>query len=74
MPTDTTPDPRDMERVPEGQQIPQAGRDEAPKPDMSRRPSLPEHPRAIVDVKDDAPGGGDSGNDLGESDSELNRG
>ena len=73
MPTDTTPDPRDMERVPEGQQIPQARRDEAGKPDISRRPSLPENPKAVVDIDDPAPSSRDSNNDLGESDGELNR-
>lgn len=47
-PTDSTPDPRDMERIPEDQQIPQARREEADKPrreDIARRPALPEQPR-----------------------------
>ena len=46
-PTDTTPDPRDMDRVPEEQQIPQARRESADKPqreDIARRPGLPERP------------------------------
>ena len=75
MPDDTTPDPRDMQRVPEEQQIPTAGREVAGKPDMTRRPKLPERPHATVDVEDPAaPQRRDSNNDPGESDSELNRG
>lgn len=42
-PTDPTPDPRDMERMPESQTIPQ-GRS-SPKADDARdRPPLPERP------------------------------
>lgn len=57
-PTDTTPDPRDMQRVPESQQIPQpgpraAGRD-AGSPDIAHRPGLPEHPeRMAADIEDE---------------------
>jgi hypothetical protein len=43
-PTDTTPDPRDMERMPEEQLIPEGEREVAPKPrgdDIARRPELP---------------------------------
>jgi hypothetical protein len=55
MPTDTTPDPRDMERMPESQQIPQADREIAGKPDMRQRPPLPEQPRTMVaDVEDES--------------------
>ena len=54
MPTDTTPDPRDMERMPESQQIPQADREIAGKPDMRDRPALPERPRTTaVDIEDE---------------------
>ncbi|TFZ06579.1 hypothetical protein EZ313_08100 [Ramlibacter henchirensis] len=54
MPTDTTPDPRDMERMPETQQIPQATREVADKPDIRRRPALPEQPRTMTaDVVED---------------------
>ena len=75
MPDDTTPDPRDMVRAPEEQNIPTHGREVAGKPDMSRRPSLPERPRAVVDVDDPAaPRERESNNELGESDGELNRG
>ena len=47
MPTDTTPDPRTMERLPEVQRIPEtvpgAGRAAAPgAPDIAHRPPLPE--------------------------------
>lgn len=56
MPTDTTPDPRDMERLPEAQQIPQAkgGTERADAADIARRPGLPEHPeRMAADVEDE---------------------
>jgi hypothetical protein len=55
-PTDTTPDPRDMERVPLSQQIPQqpsSGRASGP-PDIAHRPGLPEHPeRMAADIEDE---------------------
>jgi hypothetical protein len=56
MPTDTTPDPRDMERMPEAQQIPQARRDTAEPPDMARRPALPERPHRMAadEVEDES--------------------
>lgn len=55
MPTDTTPDPRDMERMPEAQQIPEADREVAGKPDIRRRPPLPERPRhTAADVEDES--------------------
>ena len=75
MPTDTTPDPRDMERIPEEQQIPQ-GRERAGQPDIARRPALPVHPKPMVaDVEDeeDDPVGRRDGS-LPASDGELNRG
>ncbi len=59
MPTDTTPDPRDMERLPEAQRIPepQRGRPAAAPvqaPDMTRRPALPAHPeRMAADIEDE---------------------
>jgi hypothetical protein len=58
MPTDTTPDPLDMERRSEAQVIPQAvpggRRVEAPKPDISQRPGLPERPQLMAaDVEDE---------------------
>ena len=54
MPTDTTPDPRDMERMPESQQIPKAERELADKPDIARRPELPERPQPMAaDVEDE---------------------
>lgn len=57
-PTDTTPDPRDMQRVPESQQIPQprpgATRGEGRAPDIAHRPGLPEHPeRMAADIEDE---------------------
>lgn len=81
MPADTTPDPRDMERAPEAQRIPQAregpSEDARHEPDIFRRPRLPEDPQimaadvardpAAAPTRDVTPG-------LGESDSELNRG
>jgi hypothetical protein len=58
MPTDTTPDPRDMERVPPSQAIPEsvpgAPRAKAGRPDIAQRPGLPEHPRTMAaDVEDE---------------------
>lgn len=74
MPTDTTPDPRDMGRAPEEQLIPQ-GRERAGKVDITGRPSLPERPKPmqadLVDEKEDVTGGRER--DLPASDSELNR-
>jgi hypothetical protein len=57
-PTDTTPDPRDMERVPSSQQIPQqspgAPRASSGPPDIAHRPGLPEHPeRMAADIEDE---------------------
>ncbi|HZY19698.1 MAG TPA: hypothetical protein VFE82_14590 [Ramlibacter sp.] len=60
-PTDTTPDPRDMERMPESQEIPQAvpgasaAHDEARRPpDIARRPPLPERPEIMAaDIEDE---------------------
>lgn len=59
MPTDTTPDPRDMERLPEAQRIPEPvpgrrARAPAGEPDMTHRPGLPEHPRTMAaDLEDE---------------------
>lgn len=56
MPTDSTPDPRDMERLPESQQIPQAkgGTARTEAADIARRPGLPEHPeRMAADIEDE---------------------
>lgn len=84
MPTDTTPDPRDMERLPESQQIPQARRGERGRddpPDIARRPGLPERPAIMAadiedeeadPVRDDGPGIAESPR-AGESDGQLNR-
>ena len=59
MPTDSTPDPRDMERIPEEQQIPEASKgDRAGKPDIGARPALPDRPKhmaADVEDEDDDP-------------------
>lgn len=57
-PTDSTPDPRDMERMPESQQIPQQGphavRAGGSTPDIAHRPGLPEHPeRMAADIEDE---------------------
>ena len=56
-PTDTTPDPRDMQRIPESQEIPQPRADAraAPgSPDIKDRPGLPEHPeRMAADIEDE---------------------
>jgi hypothetical protein len=53
-PTDTTPDPRDMERVPPSQEIPQAPRGSGGPPDIAQRPGLPEHPeRMAADIEDE---------------------
>ena len=56
MPTDTTPDPRDMERLPESQQIPQAkgGTARAGAADIASRPALPDAPETMAaDVEDE---------------------
>jgi hypothetical protein len=58
MPTDTTPDPLDMERRSESQAIPQTvpgGRPaQAEKPDISKRPGLPERPQIMAaDIEDE---------------------
>ena len=75
MPTDTTPDPRDMERMPEAQQIPKAGREVAGKPDIAHRPELPDHPHAITsEVEDENADPVVESGPLGSSDGELNRG
>jgi hypothetical protein len=57
-PTDTTPDPRDMQRVPQSQEIPQAGpaapRSSGAASDIAQRPGLPEHPeRMPADLEDE---------------------
>ena len=57
-PTDTTPDPRDMQRAPESQQIqqrgPKAERGGDRTPDIAHRPGLPEHPeRMAADIEDE---------------------
>ena len=57
-PTDTTPDPRDMERLPSSQEIPSAppGAHAAAggPPDIARRPGLPEHPDLMAaDIEDE---------------------
>ena len=54
VPTDTTPDPRDMERLPSSQEIPQAPRASGGPPDIAHRPGLPEHPeRMAADIEDE---------------------
>ena len=59
MPTDTTPDPRDMERLPEAQRIPESLPGRPPparpgEPDIPHRPSLPEHPQTLAaDIEDE---------------------
>lgn len=53
-PTDTTPDPRGMERMPESQEIPQAPRGSGGPPDIAHRPGLPEHPERMAADLDDA--------------------
>jgi hypothetical protein len=74
MPTDTTPDPRDMERMPEAQQIPKAEREVAGKPDIARRPPLPDHPGAVTsEVEDESADPVVESGPLGHSDGELNR-
>lgn len=79
MPTDTTPDPRDMERLPEGQQIPQARDDrtvEAP-PDIGTRPPLPDKPLITDEDLEGGSGHADRGPGvaagIGAPDGELNR-
>ncbi len=73
MPTDTTPDPRDMERMPEAQQIPKAEREVAGKPDIPHRPDLPDPSAVTVVVEDEAADPVVESGPLGESDGELNR-
>jgi len=81
MPTDTTPDPRDMERLPQAQQIPTGRSDSkgAAQPDISRRPALPgDSPVMQADVEgededhrvDTGPGVAAG---VGQPDGELNR-
>lgn len=55
MPSDTTPDPRDMERMPEDKQIPKASKhDLAGKPDIEHRPALPDRPKQMAaDIEDE---------------------
>lgn len=56
MPTDTTPDPRDMARLPEAQQIPQAkgGTARVEAADIARRPALPQKPETMAaDIEDE---------------------
>ncbi|RYY94972.1 MAG: hypothetical protein EOO24_23730 [Comamonadaceae bacterium] len=57
MPTDTTPDPRDMERLPEAQVIPEgpAGRHRpAGEAEIAKRPALPDHPEIMAaDIEDE---------------------
>lgn len=59
-PTDTTPDPRDMLRIPESQEIPEVTPDgghpprRTRRPDIAHRPELPEHPELMAaDVEDE---------------------
>ena len=60
-PTDTTPDPRDMLRIPESQEIPEPTPDgghhphqSTRRPDIARRPQLPDHPEIMAaDVEDE---------------------
>lgn len=56
-PTDTTPDPRDMQRAPLSQSIPEDGGGGTPAsggpPDIAHRPGLPEHPQRMdADLED----------------------
>lgn len=74
MSTDTTPDPRGMERMPESQQIPQGRREVASQPDISDRPSLPERPQTTAaDIEDEQADPVVESGPLGRSDGELNR-
>ena len=56
-PTDSTPDPRDMERLPASQEIPTGPRARAGKgepPDIAHRPVLPDHPELMAaDIEDE---------------------
>jgi hypothetical protein len=60
-PTDTTPDPRDMQRMPESQEIPEPTPDaaghaprEPGKPDIAHRPQLPDRPEIMAaDIEDE---------------------
>lgn len=77
-PSDTTPDPRGMTRMPEKQRIPDpepggpAARGEVP--DVGERPPLPERPRRMpADEIDDTAGPAEHKRSV-DSDGELNRG
>ena len=82
MPADTTPDPRDMERAPADQRIPQAREGPAvgslDKSDIAQRPPLPDSaPVMAGDIVQDptAAAQPDAVKPApGESDGELNRG
>ena len=57
-PTDTTPDPRDMERLPTSQEIPSgppgAHAAKGGPPDIAHRPGLPDHPGVMAaDIEDE---------------------
>ena len=79
VPTDSTPDPRDMERLPEAQQIPQARSDRSVEatPDIGNRPPLPDRPLiSDADVEAEtghADRGPGKGAGPGSPDGELNR-
>lgn len=81
MPADTTPDPRDMERAPAEQRIPQ-GREKPAvgslgQSEVARRPPLPDRPRPMAaDLSDDPAAAPEDAvkPSPGESDGELNRG
>ena len=71
-PTDTTPDPRDMERLPSSQEIPSgppgARADTGGPPDIAHRPGLPEHPEVMAaDIEDEADPVTDSGPGIADS-------
>lgn len=82
MPADTTPDPRDMERAPAEQRIPQGREGRAAgsldASEVARRPPLPDHPRVMPgDIADDPTAAAQRDAvkpSPGESDGELNRG
>ena len=81
MSADSTPDPRDMERAPAEQRIPQ-GREKPAvgslgQTEVARRPPLPDHPRVMAaDFVEDPTAAPEhvAKPAPGESDSELNRG
>lgn len=84
-PTDTTPDPRDMQRAPDEPEFRQPGArsDHSDavqrEPDMAHRPPLPDDPvRTAVDIEDEEadPVGTDQPGlaERLQSDSELQRG